>query len=247
LQNQGILKRMEDWKIQSPESAGFYTVITPEKNECNVAHMYRLNLPKGQEFVLESGKLEMHAVLIQGVASLSAHCMLGGITMKRFDSFYISAFEKVVIHSKDDCMFYIAGGPYEGIGECHFRAFNPELPIGDVHQIHGSGVGRREVMFTLPPQTPASRLICGLTWGGEGTWTSWPPHQHEQDLEEVYCYFDMDSPKFGFHISYLESGKIEDGIIHVVRSGTVVQVPKGYHPTVASPGTKIHISGHLLH
>ncbi|WP_288187858.1 5-deoxy-glucuronate isomerase, partial [Anaerostipes sp. CAG:276] len=110
--------------------------------------------------------------------------------------------------------------------------------IGDIHQIHGEGVGRREVMFTLAPQDTASKLICGLTWSQEGAWTSWPPHQHEKDLEEVYCYFDMPSPKFGLHISYLKTGEVEDIVTHTVHSGTMVQAPCGYHPTVASPGSR---------
>ena len=107
-----------------------------------------------------------------------------------------------------------------------------------MHQIHGEGAGRREVMFTLAPTDKASRLICGLTWGGEGTWTSWPPHQHEKYLEEVYCYFDMPKPKFGFHISYKNSGDVDDMVVHTVYSGTMVQAPYGYHPTAGSPGSR---------
>ena len=66
-------------------------------------------------------------------------------------------------------------------------------------------------------------------------WILWV---HEKDLEEVYCYFDMPLPKFGFHISYLKSGEVEDIVTHTVHSGTMVQAPCGYHPTVASPGSR---------
>ncbi len=72
------------------------------------------------------------------------------------------------------------------------------------------------------------RLICGLTWSRQGTWISWPPHQHEKDLEEVCCYFDMDAPKMGMHISYLESGGREDMVVHPVQSGTMVLAPRWY-------------------
>ena len=127
---------------------------------------------------------------------------------------------------------------YEGIGHAFFRSFDLSQPVGDIHQIHGEGIGQREVMMTLSDKDEASRLICGLTWGGEGAWTSWPPHQHEKDLEEVYCYFGMPLPHFGFHISYLKSGEVEDIVTHTVHSGTMVEAPVGYHPTVASPGTR---------
>lgn len=127
---------------------------------------------------------------------------------------------------------------HEGIGHAFFRSFDLSQPVGDIHQIHGEGIGQREVMMTLSDKDEASRLICGLTWGGEGAWTSWPPHQHEKDLEEVYCYFGMLLPHFGFHISYLKSGEVEDIVTHTVHSGTMVEAPVGDHPTVASPGTR---------
>ncbi len=229
-------ERMEKWSVQSPSTPGFHAVITPDKADCKVAHVFRLNLLKGESYLLKSGDLELHPVLIEGEASLSEHSILNQ-EMTRFDSFYIPAEDSIKITAKTDCIFYIAGAKYEGIGKPMFRKYDPSLPIGDLHQIHGSGVAEREVMFTLAPQDAASRLIAGLTWSREGSWTSWPPHQHEKDLEEVYCYFDMHAPKFGLHISYLHEGEVENIVTHVVRSGTMVQVPCGYHPTVASPGT----------
>ena len=48
----------------------------------------------------------------------------------------------------------------------------------------------------------------------------------------------MPLPHFGFHISYLKSGEVEDIVTHTVHSGTMVQAPRGYHPTVASPGIR---------
>lgn len=230
-------ERMEKWRVQSSEELGFHKVIVPELCECQEAQIFRLNLKSGDSYVLKSGELEIHPVLIEGKAFLSEHEILNQ-EMDRFDSFYIPANNSVKITAKEDCIFYIAGAKYEGIGESSFRKFDITLPIGDVHQIHGSGVGEREVMFTLAPQDSASKLIAGLTWSREGTWTSWPPHQHEKDLEEVYCYFDIPKPKFGFHVSYLKSGEVDDIVTHTVHSGTMVQAPCGYHPTVACPGSK---------
>jgi 5-deoxy-glucuronate isomerase len=228
--------RMEKWNISSPTEEGFYKVITPGIQDCKVAYMFRLNLGRGNKYVLNSGKLEMNAVLIQGAASIKSSELCSN--MNKFDSFYIPGNVNIEITSTEDCVFYIAGAAYEGIGKQFFRKFEKDLAIGDVHQIHGSGVSRREVMFTLNHQVPASRLICGLTWGGDGAWTSWAPHQHENDLEEIYNYFDMPAPKFGMHLSYLKSGEVMDAVVHVVRDGSMVLAPCGYHPTVASPGTK---------
>lgn len=230
-------KRMEKWNFTSPAEPGFHEVIAPNKADCRAIYIYRLNLSAGDSYLLRSGELEMNPVLINGKAKLSGHQTLNK-DMEKFDSFYIPANNEIRITAVEDSIFYIAGARYEGIGEPSFRKFDITLPIGDIHQIHGHGVGQREVMFTLAPQTPASSLICGLTWGGQGAWTSWPPHQHENDLEEAYCYFDMDPPKFGFHISYLKSGEVEDIVTHTVQSGSMILAPCGYHPTVASPGTR---------
>lgn len=237
MRNPANTQRMEKWSFQSPETPGFHKVIVPGKADCRALWVYRLNLPKGKKHVLESGNLEMHPVLMHGAAKLTDG-PLSGEAMKRFDSFYIPASTSTTLEALEDCVFYIAGAKYEGIGKACFRAYDSSLPIGDIHQIHGEGVGRREVMFTLDPKTPASNLICGLTWSGIGAWTSWPPHQHENDLEEAYCYFDMPAPQFGLHLSYLSSGKFEDVVAHPVHSGTMVLAPCGYHPTVASPATR---------
>ncbi len=230
-------QRVEGWKFQSPEEAGFHEVIVPGKADCTAVSVFRLNLPKGKSHTLETGLLEMHPVLMHGAARLTQG-PFSGRDMKRFDSFYLPAASITTIEAVEDCVFYIAGAKYENIGAASFRAYDETLPIGDIHQIHGAGAGRREVMFTLDPATPASSLICGLTWGGVGAWTSWPPHEHEKDLEEAYCYFDMPAPQFGLHVSYLKEGGFEDIVAHPVCSGSMVLAPCGYHPTVASPATR---------
>ena len=229
--------RLEGWRVQSPDVPGFHEVIIAGKADCKAISMFRLNLPKGQSHEVGNARLELNAVLISGAARLTSG-PLAGKTLKRFDSFYLPGAVSSTLEAAEDCVFYIAGALYEGIGVPFFRVYDDSLPIGDIHQIHGSGAGRREVMFTLDPKTPASNLICGLTWGGVGAWTSWPPHQHEKDLEEAYCYFDMPHPKFGLHLSYLKSGEYGDIVAHPVWSGTMVLAPQGYHPTVASPAAQ---------
>lgn len=228
---------MQSWRVQSPEAPGFHCVLSPGRDSCREIWLFRLNMKSGEVFLLKSLEKELHCVLIQGSCEAEG-IGLGMHSMKKFDSFYIPAENEVKLTSSSDCIFYIAGAIDEGYGKALFRAFEKDTPIGDIHQIHGSGSGQREVMFTLAPTDAASRLICGLTWGGDGAWTSWPPHQHEQYLEEVYCYFDMPLPHVGFHVSYLESGDIENMVFHPVYSGTVVQAPRGYHPTVSTPGSR---------
>ena len=135
----------------------------------------------------------------------------------------------------EDCSIYIGAAKCEGYGKPFVRKMDMSLPLGDIHQIHGEGSGSREVMFTLAPQDAASRLICGVTWSGDGAWTSWKPHQHEKDLEEVYCYFDTEK---GLHYSYNSGESFADATAYVITDGDMVIAPKGYHPTCAIPDSK---------
>lgn len=229
-------ERMEQWKFISPGEEGLHEIIAPGKADCQQVYIYRLNLRAGQTYRLRTEEKEMNAACIMGWARVS--CPAFEEDCRRLDSFYVTSETEVVIEAGEDAVFYIGGAVDEGYGKSYFRKFDLSLPLGEIHQIHGKGVGRREVFMTVNPETPSSRLLAGLTWGGNGTWTSWPPHQHEKDLEEVYCYFDMDAPHFGLHLSYGEPGDVHGIVAHTVTTGTMVLAPRGYHPTVGSPGTQ---------
>ena len=225
---------MNNWKYTSPIEQGFHRIITPENSACKVTRFFRLNLQAGSSFSLNSGDLEMNIAVIQGKVEIR-HPELH-ITMSRLDSLYLPGAMKLEMKALEPCSCYIGAAPYEGIGKLFFRAFDLTLPIGKIHQIHGKPPFEREVFMTLDHDTPASRLICGYTWSHNGAWTSWPPHQHEKDLEEVYCYFDMDYPYYGLHLSYSKPGALPH--VYPVRSGDAVIAPSGYHPTVSIPGSK---------
>lgn len=229
-------ERMEKWKFLSPEAQGLHEVIVPGEADCQQVYIYRLNLEPGQTYVLKAGDKEMNAACVKGSADVSWEGFHG--FCDKLDSFYVTKGMEVSIEAKEDTMFYIGAAIDEGYGAPYFRKFDLGLPIGDIHQIHGEGVGRREVFMTINPETASSRLLAGLTWGGNGAWTSWPPHQHEKDLEEAYCYFDMDAPRFGLHLSYMDPGDIDKVAVHTVSTGTCILAPRGYHPTVSSPGTQ---------
>lgn len=229
----GQITDLSSWNIVSPEVPGVHEVISPAFRDCEVSNILRINLSQGQNYTLTSDDKEMNALLVSGECALE----LCGETysMEKLDSFYIPGDTCVQLMAKTDCTFYVGCALCEGYGKPFYRKLDLTLPIGDIHQVHGSGSMSREVFFTLDPQMPASRLICGISWGGKGGWTSWPPHQHEKDLEEVYCYFDTE---LGAQIPYKKSGDFDNMSFLVVKSGHMVLATKGYHPTVAFPCSK---------
>ena len=81
----------------------------------------------------------------------------------------------------------------------------------------------------------ASRLLAGVTFSKDGNWTSWPPHDHSKEKEEIYVYIDMPSPNFSIHLNYTEYKDME--MVVPVWEGDAVAIKKGYHYNIASPGT----------
>ena len=81
----------------------------------------------------------------------------------------------------------------------------------------------------------ASRLLAGVTFSRDGNWTSWPPHDHAKEKEEIYLYIEMPLPNFSIHLNYTDPRDME--MVVPVWEGDAVAIKKGYHFNVASPGT----------
>ena len=87
----------------------------------------------------------------------------------------------------------------------------------------------------------ADRLIAVEVITPEGSWSSYPPHKHDEvsddevELEEIY-YFRIDGDAgIGLFSCYTNDGAIDDTV--TVRDGDVYLVPRGYHgPAAATPG-----------
>ena len=59
---------------------------------------------------------------------------------------------------------------------------------------------------------------------------------HRLSLDEIY-YFEFDKPQgFGFQAVYSKEGDINE--VYKVKTGDLVEVPKGYHPFTVAPGYK---------
>jgi len=95
----------------------------------------------------------------------------------------------------------------------------------------------RQVSVCLGKNIEAGRLLLGFTISDPGNWTSWPPHEHAEMLEEMYVYFDMPRPAYGIQLVYHNAESPE--LVKVVREGDAVLMPAGYHPNVSVPGHRI--------
>jgi 5-deoxy-glucuronate isomerase len=102
----------------------------------------------------------------------------------------------------------------------------------------GGPSSTRTVNITLGKNVEAGRILAGFTTSEPGHWTSWPPHEHAQMLEELYVYYDMPAPAFGVQFVYTNPDEPE--FVGVVRDGDAVLMPRGFHPNVSVPGHPIN-------
>jgi 5-deoxy-glucuronate isomerase len=115
-------------------------------------------------------------------------------------------------------------------------------------EIRGGGAAYRQVVHTLAAPLPAERLILFEVYVPRGTWSGWPPHCHDgRDgspyLEETY-YFRLDRPEgYAIHRNWRAEEDFDDVV--VVGDGDVALVPRGYHTSVASPGSNMYFLNYL--
>lgn len=106
----------------------------------------------------------------------------------------------------------------------------------------GASIWRRQLRFLcFGPASPSSRLIVGETVHPPGNWSGFPPHKHdttsdvESELEELY-YLRVDDSG-GYAVHQMFEGATKQAV--VVEGDAVAFMPRGYHSTAASPGTRV--------
>lgn len=145
----------------------------------------------------------------------------------------------------------VAIGSAPAAGRLPVRVFEPTEMRSE---IRGGGTAYRQVVHTLASPLPAEHLILYEVYVPRGTWAGWPPHRHDgvdgsPYLEEVY-YFRLDRPEgYVLHRNFTDATDGEgvdvfDEVV-VARDGDVVLVPKGYHTSVASPGSNMYFLNYL--
>jgi 5-deoxy-glucuronate isomerase len=88
-------------------------------------------------------------------------------------------------------------------------------------------------------------LVSELFTVGAGGWSGFPPHKHdtergmeETEFQEVYQF--RFNPDQGFGAQFVYKHEDEQGPVYHVRSGSVIAIDRGYHPSVAAPGYEMY-------
>jgi 5-deoxy-glucuronate isomerase len=108
-------------------------------------------------------------------------------------------------------------------------------------EIRGAGNATRQINNMIQPGFPAERLLVVEVLTPGGSWSSYPPHKHDEDrppdevvLEEVYYYRARAPEAFGVQRLYSPQRGVD--LTLTVRDGDLLLVPYGYHAFSAAPG-----------
>lgn len=159
-------------------------------------------------------------------------------SLGKYDGIYIPRDEQVTVKASPACDLLESSAPVSTAYTVQVVRWNEIKDDPRFHASIGPETMHRELYQVVGEHIKAGRLLQGPTFSNKGNWTSWPPHEHRDTLEEVYVYFDMPAPAFGIQFAYNDTRYPET--MFPVRENDAVVVHHGYHPNVAIPGHSIN-------
>ncbi|HQU83869.1 MAG TPA: 5-deoxy-glucuronate isomerase [Pyrinomonadaceae bacterium] len=211
--------------------------VTPKNTATRHLHYGRIRIDAGDTpFTFENQTHETGLICLNGSATVTT----GGQTfsINRYDALYVPRDSKIEISTENGCDFAEISAEVENLYPLQFVSFEEIRKNPALHFTAGKPPTERDLNILLGKNIQAGRIMAGVTFSSDGNWTSFPPHEHAEMLEEAYLYIDMPAPQWGIQMVYTDPKNPE--LIEVVREGDVVVMPKGFHPNVAAPGGQIN-------
>jgi 5-deoxy-glucuronate isomerase len=212
--------------------------LDPVTTAARQLHHGRIVLDVGEAPIrFETGRLEMGLVALHGRAEVTAAGR--SFVLAPYDALYVPRDSAVEVRpGTEGCDLAEIAAPVDGTYPLRFVSWPDVQNDAGLHWKAGSPPTERVLNILLGKNVEAGRILAGVTFSAPGNWTSWPPHEHAEMLEEAYLYIDMPAPGFGIQLVYTDPKSPELAV--VVREGDVVLMPHGYHPNVAAPGGSIN-------
>jgi 5-deoxy-glucuronate isomerase len=221
------------------KGAGRRLAVTPGQTAARFLNYGRINVGAGDAPLhFQNHDHETGLVCLKGEAKVATN----GETFKlsQYDALYIPRDSEIEVGASDNagCDLAEVSAPVSQKYPLKFVSYQEVRANPKLHMIAGKPPAERDLNVLIGANVDAGRIMAGVTFSTPGNWTSWPPHEHSQMLEEAYLFIDMPAPAFGVQFVYTDPNKPE--LVQVVREGDVVLMPQGYHPNVAAPGTQIN-------
>jgi len=211
--------------------------VHPDNSASRNLFYGRIIIQSGSDDVtFQNGTHETGLICLNG----SANVMTSDteFTLNRYDALYIPRDSTITVSSTEGCDLAEISSPVENQYPLQFVSFDAVREDPALHFIAGKPPTERDLNILLGKNVQAGRIMAGVTFSSDGNWTSFPPHEHHDMLEEAYLYIDMPAPQWGIQLVYTNLDEPE--LVQVVHEGDVVIMPRGYHPNVAAPGGSIN-------
>lgn len=184
----------------------------------------------------ETGQRETALMCMKGACRVSVN---GAVhELDTYDAIYIPRDSKVDVTTTTQVDLVEISADVEGNYPLQLVRYSDVKADPALKFTAGGESTSRDLNIIIGKNVNAGRILAGFTRSKPGNWTSWPPHEHTQLLEELYVYFDMPAPGFGIQLVYTQPEQPE--FVSLVRDGDAVLMPAGYHPNVAAPGHSIN-------
>ncbi len=210
--------------------------LAPDRAAVRWLHYGRIILDGSDTTAFRNNDHETGLICLKGRARVSA----AGQTfmMVPYDSLYIPRDSEISVTADGGCDLAEVSAPVSGSYPLQFVPFSTVRSDPGLHFKAGSASNQRDLNILIGKNVEAGRILAGVTFSEPGNWTSWPPHEHAEMLEEAYLYIDMPKPAWGVQFVYNNPAAPE--LAAVVHEGDCVVMPQGYHPNVSAPGGRIN-------
>lgn len=187
-------------------------------------------------YIVESGANEVALVCISGQTDYEFEQFTGTARFKDF--LYVPRHRQLELKTQQRAVWIEIASPSDRDTTFAHVKYSDVAKDPARHKVFGTTEtsSRRDVYMFIDDQFNASRLMMGICEGTPGAWTSWPPHEHAAEREELYVYFDMGK---SFSIQCVYEDLDTPLFCGIVRDGDMVAIPRGYHPNVSCPGGRI--------
>jgi 5-deoxy-glucuronate isomerase len=215
--------------------------VTPANSTNRHLSYGRIRLNRSDPAVaFNSGGQETALICLSGEATVKVGVEAFGrsqFDLAQYDSIYTPRDSKIEVTTAAEVDFAEFSANVDGVYPLQVVLYSELSKDPSLKFTTGTPGQQRHLNICVGKNVEAGRLLVGFTLSEPGNWTSWPPHEHGQMLEEMYVYFNMPAPAYGLQLVYSNTEYPE--LVVPVRDGDAVLMPAGYHPNVAVPGHSI--------
>jgi len=219
-------------KFRTRRELGKYIEIVSSKNsDLELLSYGELLLDNGLEYDMNTLENEFIVCSYSGRAIVKVEG--SEYELNDHDMIYLPRRCRVKFVGVERVNLALSSAPSTIDGEPVYIAFKDVIEDKKRHRVVGEESCLREVFNVVDESIRATRLLAGYTWVKPGNWSSWPPHDHGDSLEEFYVFYKLPKPGYGIQFVYTDP---KDRRCYIVEEGDIVTIPRGFHPNVVAPG-----------